>query len=130
VANTGIPINVGMLVVIGFLVGTVVSGQTFYSFVLENTRNLGALKAMGTSNLRICGMLLIQSFTVGFIGFGLGMGLAALNGYIAIKTGKLPSLMVWQIPAGVLTAVLFICALAAFLGILRIARVDPASVFR
>jgi len=85
---------------------------------------------MGTSNLRICGMLLIQSMTVGFIGFGLGMGLAALNGYIAIKTGKLPSLMVWQIPAGVLAAVLFICSLAAFLGILRIARVDPASVFR
>jgi len=130
VANTGIPINVGMLVVIGFLVGTVVSGQTFYSFVLENTRNLGALKAMGTSNLRICAMLLIQSLTVGFIGFGLGMGLAALNGYIAIVTGKLPSLMIWQIPVGVLAAVLFICSLAAFLGILRIARVDPASVFR
>jgi putative ABC transport system permease protein len=32
-----IPFVVGVLVFVGFLVGIGVSGQTFYSFVLENT---------------------------------------------------------------------------------------------
>lgn len=130
VANTGIPINIGLLVVIGFLVGTIISGQTFYSFVIENTRNLAAFKAMGTSNLRICVMLVIQSMTVGLIGYGIGLGLVTLIGNFSVRTGKLPFLMLWQIPAAVLAAVLFICSAAAVLGILRIARVDPASVFR
>jgi ABC-type lipoprotein release transport system permease subunit len=38
--------------------------------------------------------------------------------------------MTWHIPVAVLGAVLLVCALAAALGILRVSRVDPASVFR
>ena len=130
VRNTGIPINVGTLVVIGFLVGTVISGQTFYSFVLENIRNLGALKAMGASNLCLCRMLILQSFSVSMIGFGIGLGIVSINGNFALRSGKVPFLMVWQIPAGVLSAVLFISILASVIGIFKIGRLDPASVFR
>ncbi|MBI5592031.1 MAG: hypothetical protein HY881_16320 [Deltaproteobacteria bacterium] len=42
--HTPISFVVGLIVGIGFVIG--VSGQTFYTFVLENTRHLGTLKAM------------------------------------------------------------------------------------
>ncbi len=130
VKNTGIPINVGLIVGIGFIIGTVISGQTFYSFVLENLRNLGALKAMGASTAILCRMLVLQAFSVGLVGYGLGMGVVSLIGRAAIKTGRVPFLMIWPIPVGVLAAVLFICALASVLGIIKVARLDPAIVFR
>ena len=130
VKNTAIPINVGLIVGIGFIIGTVISGQTFYSFVLENLRNLGALKAMGASTAILCRMLVLQAFSVGLVGYGLGMGVVSLIGRAAIKTGRVPFLMIWPIPVGVLAAVLFICALASVLGIIKVARLDPAIVFR
>ncbi len=130
IKNTGIPINVGTLVMLGFFVGTVISGQTFYSFVHENTRNLGALKAMGTSTSLLCGMLVLQSLAVGFIGFGLGIGFVAVLGNNLLKLGVVPFLMLWQVPAIVGAAVFIICTISALLGILRIARLEPAIVFR
>ena len=38
---------------IGFIVGISICCQTFYAFVVENTRHLGALKAMGVKGFRI-----------------------------------------------------------------------------
>lgn len=130
VVNTGIPINVGMIVGLGFFVGVAISGQTFYSFVLENTRNLGALRAMGTSTPRLCAMLVLQSLAVGLVGYGIGLGVVSLLGGIALHLGKVPFLLLWQIPVGSLIAVLLICVFSALLGILRIARIEPAIVFR
>lgn len=130
VANTGIPINVGVLVLLGFIVGIAISGQTFYSFVLENTRNLGALRAMGASTPRLCAMLVLQSLAVGLIGYGIGLGVVALMGHGALRLGKVPFLLLWQIPVGTLIAVLFISVFSALLGIVRIVRLEPAIVFR
>lgn len=130
VRNTGIPINVGTLVLLGFIVGTVISGQTFYSFVHENTRNLGALKAMGASTPTLCLMLILQSLAVGFIGYGVGFGAVAFLGHNLLKIGSVPFLLLWQIPAIVGAAVFFICTLSALLGIIRVARLEPAIVFR
>lgn len=130
VKNTGVPINVGTLVILGFVVGTVISGQTFFSFIHENTRNLGALKAMGAGTGKLCVMLVLQAFAVGFIGYGIGLGGVALLGNAMLRLGKVPFLLLWQIPAGVGAAVLFICTFSAILGILRIARLEPAIVFR
>jgi putative ABC transport system permease protein len=130
VKNTGIPINVGTLVLLGFIVGTVISGQTFYSFVYENTRNLGALKAMGASTATLCLMLILQSLAVGFIGYGVGLGMVSLLGNAVLSLGKVPFLLLWQIPAIVGAAVFVICTLSALLGIARIARLEPAIVFR
>lgn len=128
--NTGIPAVMGVTIIIGFIVGMAVSAQTFYSFVLENTRFLGALKAMGTSTSTLCGMLLFQSVAVGLIGYGLGIGVTTAFGRAAIKSDDIPYFMPWQVPVGVLLIVLFICAVSALFGILRIARLEPAVVFR
>jgi len=130
VYNTGIPINVGTLVLLGFIVGVAISGQTFYAFVLENMRNLGALKAMGASTSKMCAMLMLQSLSVGLIGYGIGLGVVALMGNGLLRLGKVPFLLLWQIPVGTGIAVLFICTLSALIGILQVARLEAAVVFR
>src|SRR5215472_7073705 len=69
IRHTGIPINFGLTVGIALIVGTVVAGQTFYLFTLENLKQFGALKAMGTTNLRLVGMILLQALVVGAVGY-------------------------------------------------------------
>lgn len=128
--NTGIPISFLTTIILGFVVGVAVSGQTFYSFVLENLRNLGALKAMGASNSLLAGMLLLQSVTVGLIGFGIGIGLTALFGMTVAKGGQPPFKIEAVFLVQSLAAVLVICALAALFGIRRVAKLEPAIVFR
>src|SRR5262249_9920928 len=46
---TGIPVNFGITVLLGFVVGVAIAGQTFYLFTVENLKQFGALKAMGVS---------------------------------------------------------------------------------
>lgn len=130
VKNTGIPISFGTTVVIGFIVGMAIACQTFYAFVLDNLKHLGALKAMGMSNFRLSMMLIVQALTVGLIGFGLG--LLATSGFAmgAIKNSQPPFYMPWQIPVFAFLVIQVICMLAALMGIIRLSLYEPAMVFR
>lgn len=130
VKNTGIPISFGTTVVIGFIVGIAIACQTFYAFVLDNLKHLGALKAMGMSNLRLSLMLVIQSTTVGLIGFGIGLLGTAAFAYAAIENQQPPFVMPWQIPVAAFAVIQLICMFAALMGILRLSLYEPAMVFR
>ncbi len=130
-ANTGIPVNFGITVMLGFIVGVAIAGQTFYLFTIENLKQFGALKAMGTSNLRIVGMILTQAAVVGLLGYGIGMGLAAA---FFETTKNVPALlgfhMYWQVMLGTAVAVLLIIILASLLSIRKVLVLEPAIVFR
>lgn len=128
--ETGIAFSFLTTIVLGFIVGVAVAGQTFYSFVLENLRHLGALKAMGASTWLLSRMLLVQAFTVGLIGYGLGVGLTALFGYLVLPIGQPPFYLEPSSLLKSLGAVLAICTFAALLGIRRVARLEAAVVFR
>lgn len=128
--KTGIPINFGITVFLGFLVGTAIAGQTFYLFTVENIRQFGALKAMGTSNWTILCMVLFQAIQVGIVGYGLGVGLAALFGVATKGFGRLSFFMPWQVLAITGAAVFVIVLLASLLSIRKVLVVDPAIVFR
>lgn len=130
VRNTGIPISFGTTIALGFLVGVGIAGQTFYSFIIENLGNLGALKAMGASNKLLYRMIVLQAFTVGIIGYGVGLGLAALFGYATLKTGQPPFYMPPAIPIFTLIMVLLICTLSSFIAVRRISKLETAEVFR
>jgi putative ABC transport system permease protein len=126
---TGIPINFGITVVLGFLVGTAIAGQTFYNFTLENLKQFGALKAMGTGNLRIMGMILLQAAVTGLLGYGIGVGLAAAFGQ-ANKGGELAFFTPWQLLPITGAAILVICLLSSLLSARRVVVLEPAIVFR
>lgn len=128
--NTGIGINFGTTILLGFIVGMAIAGQTFYLFTVENLRQFGALKAMGTSTATLTRMILLQAFTVGLTGYGLGVGLASLFGFMAAQGGGLPFAETWQLLALVLMALLGICTFSALISIIKLARLEPAIVFR
>ena len=129
IKNTGIPINFGISVLLGFIVGAAIAGQTFYNFTLENLRQFGVLKAMGTSNFMLLRMILLQAILVGSIGYGMGVGLTALFGYLmrhSILAFKFP----WQLLVFSGAGVSLICMFAAFISILKVIRLEPAIVFK
>lgn len=130
VKNTGIPISFGTTILLGFVVGIAVSGQTFYTFILENLGNLGALKAMGAGNSLLCRMLILQALFVGFVGYGIGVGLASIFGLMTLYKGQPPFYMPYQILIFTFLSVVFICIFAAYMGIRKISKLEPAEVFR
>jgi putative ABC transport system permease protein len=111
-------------------VGTAIAGQTFYLFTVENIRQFGALKAMGTSNRTILVMVLSQALHVGLIGYGVGVGLAATFGWWSGQTTRLSFFMPWQVLALTAAAVFLIVLVASVLSIRKVLVLDPAVVFR
>jgi putative ABC transport system permease protein len=129
--RTGIPVNFGITVVLGFIVGAAVTAQTFYLFVIENLRQFGALKAIGATNQQITRMVLLQAAVVGSMGYALGMGGSALfftlvRGGAALEDFFLP----WQVLVGTGFVVSAIILISVMGSLLKVFRVDPAIVFR
>ena len=127
--NTGIPINFGMSVLLGFIVGAAIAGQTFYSFTQENLRQFGVLKAMGTSNWTLLRMILLQAVLVGVIGYGLGVGLTSLFGF-AMRNTVLAFKFPWQLLVFSGLGVTVICTFAALISIRKVIQLEPAIVFK
>jgi putative ABC transport system permease protein len=127
--NTGIPINFGISVTLGFIVGAAIAGQTFYNFTLENLRQFGVLKAMGTSNWVLLRMILLQAVVVGSIGYGMGVGLTALFGY-SMRNTILAFRFPWQLLIFSGAGISLICFFAAIISILKVIRLEPAVVFK
>ena len=129
--STGIPVNFGITILLGFVVGAAITGQTFYLFTIENLKQFGALKAMGVGNLRLTGMIVVQALVVGVLGYGMGIGLTAAFFETTSGITYLAGLhMTWLAASGVAVAVLVIITLTALLSIRRVLVLEPAVVFR
>ncbi len=126
---TGIPINFGIAVSLGFLVGTLITGFMFYSFTIDNLKFLGTLKAMGTGDTMLMGMILLQALMVGAIGFGIGVGAATVFGS-SMKETQLAFWLTWQLLVVSSGAVVIICMLAAMLSVRKVISLEPAVVFK
>jgi putative ABC transport system permease protein len=124
---TGIPVNFGIAVVLGFIVGLAIAGQTFYNFTLENLKHFAALKAMGTTNGTLLRMVVLQALFVGGIGYGLGTGLAAAFGVRASANTELSFRLPWQILAATGVAMAVICTVAALISLWKVVRLEPAG---
>lgn len=127
--NTGIPINFGISVTLGFIVGAAIAGQTFYNFTQENLRQFGVLKAMGTGNWTLLRMILLQAAVVGCIGYGLGVGLTSLFGW-GMRNTILAFKFPWQLLAFSGAGVTLICIFAALISIRKVVKLEPAVVFK
>lgn len=128
--NTGIPISFGTVVLMGIIVGIAIAGQTFYLFIHENIRFMAALKAMGAGRFLLIRMVTLQAFTVGFTGYGLGVGLAAGFGNAVLKKGEPPFYMPWQVLVFSGAVILLICIISALVGVIKVIRAEAAMVFK
>lgn len=129
--STGIPVNFGITITLGFIVGAAITGQTFYLFTIENLKQFGALKAMGVSNLRLIGMILLQALVVGVLGYGIGIGLTAAFFESTSGITHLAGLSLTPLAAGGCgVAVLLIIMLTSLVAIAKVLVLEPAVVFR
>lgn len=129
VKNTALPINFGASVLLGFLVGAAIAGQTFFNFTMENLRYFGVLKAMGASQKTLILMILSQAALVGIIGYGLGLGATSLFAW-ATNNSVLAFRFTWELFLFSIIGVMIICAFAAFLSIRKVFKLEAAVVFQ
>jgi putative ABC transport system permease protein len=133
--RTGIPVNFGITVLLGFIIGAAIAGQTFYLFTIDNLKQYGCLKAMGITNGSILLMVLFQGLVVGTLGYCMGFGMAAISEEFMrwrMDLAGLPAaqFMAWQIPLGSAAASCLIVIGASLLSLRRVWTLEPASVFR
>jgi putative ABC transport system permease protein len=130
--STGIPVNFGITIALGFIVGAAVTGQTLYLFTVENLKQFGALKAMGIPNRGILRMILLQSFFVGAVGYGLGIGMCAI--FFIVTSRSLTQLvglhLTWAACLGTGLAVFLIVIATSLVAARRVLVLEPAVVFR
>lgn len=131
IQNTGIPLNFGITVMLGFIVGVAIVGLTFSLFIRDNIKQFGALKAIGVTNAKIRGMVASQAALVGLVGYGLGVlgtvgFIWGFSGNPTFKGFYIP----WQVPLVSLAAVTLILALTGWLALRNVLKTEPASVFR
>ncbi|MFZ4673089.1 MAG: ABC transporter permease [Chlamydiia bacterium] len=126
---TGIPINFGISVLLGFIIGTAIAGQTFYNFTLDNLRYFATFRAMGAPLGMVRKMILIQSFWVGAIGWGIGTGAASISGFFT-QYSELAFVLTWWLFLASAISVGFICALSSFVSLRKIQTMDASIVFK
>lgn len=129
--QTGVGTNILLMTLISFLVGLSISGQTFYSFILENLDKFAALKAMGAKAQDLVLMILFMAISCALTGYGLGVGL--MTGVIVLVRSYLPNyaaiVTFWNLGLtfGLVT---LIAGTSSYLGIRKVLRVEPFEIFR
>lgn len=127
--QTGIPINFGIAIVLGFFVGVAIAGQMFYNFTLDNLKYFGAMKAMGATTGRLLGLVGLQGAVAGVLGLGIGLGATSLVG-LTIPADRLAFRLTWHIPLIAAGAVVFIVVASSAFSMRRVVKLDPSEVFQ
>ncbi len=122
---------------ISVLVGGVGITTTMYTSVVEKTKEIGIMKAVGARNSDILAIFLAESslisLTGGIIGLGIGVVLAKLVQIISVKTMATSLIQVsltWQLLLGVLAFSLFIGLLSGLSPAIKASKMTPVKALR
>jgi putative ABC transport system permease protein len=129
--QTGVGTNMLIMTVISFIIGLSISGQTFYTFVIENLEKFGALKAIGAKGRELITMILFQAAFVSLTGYGIGVGLCALIIWMARL--YLPDYAATITFSNLILAflmVVVIAAISSYIGVRKVLRIEPFDIFR
>ena len=129
VASTGIGLNMYLTVFLGCLVGVVVVTQTLYTSTMEHIKEFGTVKAIGGSNADIYRILGAQAVAAAVIGFLAGR-LMAFALAPAMAQIRLKLIISNEFAAIVFVGTLVLCLVAALVSFRKVAKIDPALVFR
>lgn len=129
--QTGLGMNILIMTVISFIVGLSISGQTFYTFILENLDKFGALKAIGTKSRELVLMILFQATFTALTGYGLGIGLCAVLTKLAkMRLPDYASRITYFNLEVALVMVIIIVAVSSYVGVRKVLRIEPFDIFR
>jgi putative ABC transport system permease protein len=122
---------------ISVLVGAVGIMNTMFTSILERTKEIGIMKAIGATNYDILLMFLFESGLLGliggFIGLILGMALGLLVqtlGRLAFGTNLIQAVFTFELIIGALFFSFIIGAVAGLLPALRASRMKPVDALR
>lgn len=127
--QTGLGLGIGIMVLIGFIVGTVIVGQTIYSSTLEHLREFGTLKAIGATNWDIYKIIFAQALINAFVGFLLSLVFIFLAQQL-YEYFKVSMVVTPKILIAMLFVTVFMCLVSSFISIRKAAQIDPVIVFR
>lgn len=129
--QTGMGINILIMTVFTFIVGLSISGQTFYTFILENLERFGALKAIGTTSRELTLMILFQATFTALTGYGLGIGLCTIAiGVAKLRLADYAAMITYTNLVAALFMVIIIDGVSSYVGIRRVLRIEPFDIFR
>ena len=77
--ETGVGFSFLLTIVISFLVGTLIVGQTIYNSTMEHIKEFGTLKAMGASNTDIYRIILSQALINALLGYTVSLAITMLT---------------------------------------------------
>lgn len=129
--KTGLGTNVMLMTIISFIVGLSISGQTFYTFILENLDKFGAIKAIGARGRELIYMILFQAGFTAMIGYGLGIGFSTL--IIALAHLRIPSyaaMVTYKNLVFAFIMVLVIAGVSSYIGVRKVIKIEPFDIFR
>jgi putative ABC transport system permease protein len=128
-SRTGVGAGFFTTAVLGVIVGFVVVGQILYSGTLQYIREYGTLKAMGARNSMVVRVILAQAMISAGLGFVVG-GVMAFGMRAAMAKANLTVALFPSLYAVTLVVTIAMCSFAALLSIVKVLRLDPASVFK
>lgn len=127
--TTGAGIALLVAAILGLVVGAVVVAQTIYAITIDHQRDYGTLKAMGASNGFVCGVILKQATMSAIAGYAVGMAIGLTIVRLSRAWGAV-ILAPWQLAAAMLALAFAMCCGASVVSILRVLRLEPATVFK
>jgi putative ABC transport system permease protein len=129
--KTGIGTNMLIMTVISFIIGLSISGQTFYTFVIENIDKFGALKAIGAKGRELIFMILFQAAFVSLTGYGMGVGLCALIIWLArLYLPDYAAIVTFSNLGLAFVMVVVIAAISSYVGVRKVLTIEPFDIFR
>ncbi|MFX1821279.1 FtsX-like permease family protein [Pseudarthrobacter sp. CC4] len=130
VRDTFLPIIL-VLLFIGIAVGMTVIGLTIFTSTIEKAREYGVLKAIGVSNRQLYTVVVEQALTAAVLGYAVG---AALGLAVSAAAGNyVPEFITetrWLDAAWIFAVTLIMAVVSSLIPVRRLARIDPAEVFR
>jgi putative ABC transport system permease protein len=129
--QTGIGTNMLIMTVISFIIGLSISGQTFYTFVIENIEKFGALKAIGAKGRELIFMILFQATFVSLTGYGMGVGLCSLIIWLArLYLPDYAATVTFGNLGLAFVMVVVIAAISSYVGVRKVLTIEPFDIFR
>ena len=113
---------------LGVIVGTVIVAQTLYSSTKDHLNEFATLRAMGSSNSYIYNVIIYQALINAVIGFCIAAAIGALVVQMTARSA-LPIVITPWLVAALFVLTVVMCVISAIGAIVRVVRIDPATVF-
>lgn len=129
--QTGLGTSMLLMTVISFIVGLYISGQTFYTFIIENLEKFGALKAIGAKGSELVAMILFQATFTCLTGYGLGIGLCAVIIFLTkLRVPDYSALVTFENIGLAFVMVVVIAGISSYVGVRKVLKIEPFDIFR